>query len=211
MKIPKPDRLRGFCFFACFVCGLRFSFVIIVRKEDRIGKVFFSHFFAYGEERHRYGVFSAFLCLCKETLAKKTHLPPFPEKGVSPPKGGRHNHEAHLHGYGHRRQSRLSAGKRGHGISLPLWGRWHLRSKWRRGRCAVCKGPAQPRNSLSWVRAPTAKPSECRQDGDAELASPLGGGGICKANAGEGTMSFVRAGTATKLTFVGTGTDGKAV
>ena len=74
----------------------------------------------------------------------------------------------------------------GCGISLPPRGRWHLRSKWRRGRGAVWKGLAQPRNSPSWVRAPTARPSECRQDGDAGLASPLGGGGICEANGGEG-------------------------
>ena len=140
--------------------------------------VFFSHFFACGRKRHRFGVFFAFLCLCKETLAKKAPLPPFPEKGVSPPKGGRHSRETHSHGYGHRRQSRLSAGKmemRGQGF--PVKGMFGG---------VVWKGPAQPRNSLSWVRAPTAKPSECRQDGDAELASPLGGGGICKANAGEG-------------------------
>ena len=57
--------------------------------------------------------FFAFLCLCKETLAKKAPLPPFPEKGVSPPKGGWLNRETHLRGYGHRRQSRLSAGKMG--------------------------------------------------------------------------------------------------
>ena len=32
-------------------------------------------------------------------------------KGVSPPKGGRHSRKAHSRGHGHRRQSRLSAGK----------------------------------------------------------------------------------------------------
>jgi len=152
MKIPKPDRLRDFCFFACFVCGLRFSFVLIVRKEDRIGKVILSHFFAYGEEQHRHGVFSAFLCLWKEATPlwcffrisllvqrnarKENTLTPFSRKGGKPPK----------------------------------------------------RGLAQPQNSPSWVRAPTAKPSECRQDGDAELASPFGGGGICGANGGEGLV-----------------------
>jgi len=50
-----------------------------------------------------------------------------------------HNHQAHSRGCGHRRQSRLSAGKRVRGISLPPWGRWHLRSKWRRGHNVVCK------------------------------------------------------------------------
>ena len=56
----------------------------------------------------------------------------------------------------------------------------------RKGGKPPKRGLVQPRNSPSWVRAPTAKPSECRQDGDAGLASPFGGGGICKANAGEG-------------------------
>ena len=56
----------------------------------------------------------------------------------------------------------------------------------RKGGKPPKRGLVQPRSSPSWVRAPTAKPSEGRQDGDAGLASPLGGGGICKANAGEG-------------------------
>ena len=88
-----------------------------------MGKMFFSVLsLLVGEKLHRYGVFSAFLCLCKETLAKKTHLPPFPEKGVSPPKGGWISHETHHRGYGHRRQSRLSAGKMGmreKGVRIP--------------------------------------------------------------------------------------------
>jgi len=150
-------------------------------------RYFFSTFFSRGRKLHRYGVFSAFLCLCKETLAKKTHLPPFPEKGVSPPKGGWYNHEAHLRGYGHRRQSRLSAGKM----------EWEGKGCLTKGMFVgfVWKGSAQPRSSPSWVWAPTAKPSECRQDGDAGstgLASPLGGGGICEANGGEGAVPFGR-------------------
>ena len=56
----------------------------------------------------------------------------------------------------------------------------------RKGGKPPKRGLAHPRNSPSWVRAPTAKPSECRQDGNAGLASPLGGGGICEANGGEG-------------------------
>jgi len=137
-------------------CFFRISLLV---EGSYIAMVFFSHFFACGRKRHRFGVFFAFLCLCKETLAKKAPLPPFPEKGVSPPKGGRHSRETHSHGYGHRRQSRLSAGKmemRGQGF--PVKGMFGG---------IVWKGPAQPRNSLSWVLAPTAKPSECRQDGNA--------------------------------------------
>ncbi len=44
----------------------------------------------------------------------------------------------------------------------------------RKGGKPPKRGPAQPRSSPSWVRAPTAKPSECLQDGDAGLASPSG-------------------------------------
>ena len=62
----------------------------------------------------------------------------------------------------------------------------------RKGGKPPKRGLVQPRNSPSWVRAPTAKPSEYRQDGDAGLASPLGGGGICGANGGEGAVPFGR-------------------
>jgi len=99
-------------------------------------------------------------------------------EGAVPFGRGQHSHKTHLRGYGHRRQSRLSAGKM----------EWEGKGCLTKGMFGgvVWKGSAQPQNSPSWVRAPTAKPSECRQDGDAELASPLGGGGICEANAGEG-------------------------
>ena len=49
--------------FFVWVFALRFYFLLIVRQEDSIRMMFFPHFFAYGEERHRYGVFFAFLYL----------------------------------------------------------------------------------------------------------------------------------------------------
>ena len=130
-------------------------FIFFLR--GKLALYFFTYFKSLGKWKIELEcVFFAFLFLEKETLAKKKDLPLFPKRG-KPPKGGWYSHKTHSHGYGHRRQSRLSAGKM----------EWEGKGCLTKGTFVgfVWKGPAQPQSSLSWVRAPTAKPSECRQTG----------------------------------------------
>jgi len=46
-----------------------FSHFFACGKGSYTAMVFFSHFFACGRKLHRYGVFSAFLCLWKEATS----------------------------------------------------------------------------------------------------------------------------------------------